>query len=75
VNHLGLNDEFSYPREDYYLVLAHLYIAKRTLVDKALYLLERMVKRAEASQRNGSLIRALSLQAIAFHRITGESSL
>ena len=37
------------------------------MVDKALYLLERMVKQAEVSQRNGSLIRALILQAVAFH--------
>ena len=66
-NHVGLDDDYSYHREDYYLVLARLYIAKGTTVDKALYLLERMVKRAEASQRNGSLIRALVLQAVAFH--------
>jgi LuxR family maltose regulon positive regulatory protein len=66
-NHLGLDDEFSYHREDYYLFLARFYIAKGSMVDKALYLLERMVKRANASQRNGSLIRALILQAVAFH--------
>jgi LuxR family transcriptional regulator, maltose regulon positive regulatory protein len=65
-NHLGLDDEFSYHREDYYLLLARLLIAKGDSVDKALYLLECMVKRAEASQRNGSLIRALVLQALAF---------
>jgi len=66
-NHLGLDDEFSYHREDYYLMLARLYIARKDTIDKALYLLERMVKRAEASQRNGSLIRALILRAIALH--------
>jgi LuxR family maltose regulon positive regulatory protein len=66
-NQLGLDDEFSYHREGYYLMLARLYIAKSANVDKALYLLERMVKRAEVSQRNGSLIRALILQAVAFH--------
>jgi len=65
-NQLGLYDEFSYHREAHYLMLARLYIAKGNMIDKALYLLERMVKRAEASQRNGSLIRALILQAIAF---------
>ncbi len=65
-NQLGLDDEFGYHREDYYLMLARLYIAKGNMADKALYLLERMVKRAEASQRNGSLIRALILQAVAY---------
>src|SRR5258708_32120100 len=53
-------------------MLARLYIARGNMTDKALYLLERMVKRAEASQRNGSLIRALILQAVAFH--TGNDS-
>ncbi len=71
-NHLGIDDEYSYHREDYYLVLARFFIAKGTTVDKALYLLDRMIKRAEASQRTGSLIRALILQAIAFH--TGSKS-
>lgn len=66
-NHLGLDDEFSYHREPHYLLLARLYIAKGNSTDKALYLLARMVKQAEASQRNGSLIRALILQAVAFH--------
>ena len=65
-NQLELDDEFSYHREDYYLILARFYIARGNQTDKALYLLERMVKRAEASQRNGSLIRALVLQALAF---------
>ncbi len=50
-NHLGLDDEFGYHREDYYLMLARLYIARGNMADKALYLLERMVKRAEVSQR------------------------
>jgi LuxR family maltose regulon positive regulatory protein len=71
-NHLGLDDDFSYHREDYYLMLARLYIARGNMFDKALYLLEHMVKRAEASQRNGSLIRALILQAVAFHE-SGDS--
>ncbi|MBX3063821.1 MAG: hypothetical protein KF726_12645 [Anaerolineae bacterium] len=66
-NQLGLDDEFSYHRETYYLLLARLYIARGNLVDKALHLLDRMVKRAEVSQRKGSLIRALILQAITFH--------
>ncbi|MEQ8671856.1 MAG: LuxR C-terminal-related transcriptional regulator [Aggregatilineales bacterium] len=66
-NHLGLDDEFSYHREGYYLMLARLYIARAESIDKALYLLDRMVKRADDSQRNGSLIRALILQALAFH--------
>ncbi len=66
-NRLGLDDEFSYHREAHYLMLARLYIAKGNVTDKALYLLERMVKRAEDSQRNGSLIRALILQAVAFY--------
>jgi LuxR family transcriptional regulator, maltose regulon positive regulatory protein len=66
-NHLGIDDEYSYHREDYYLMLARLYIARGNATDKALYLLERMVRRAEASQRTGSLIRALILQAVAFH--------
>ena len=66
-NHLGLDDEFSYDREAYYLLLARLYIAKGSMADKALYLLARMVKRAEDSQRDGSLIRALILQAVAFY--------
>lgn len=66
-NQLGLDDEFSYHREGYYLMLARLYIAKAESLDKALYLLDRMVKRAGASKRNGSLIRALILQALAFH--------
>ncbi len=66
-NQLGLDDEFSYHREAYYLMLARLYIARGNMTDKALYLLERMVKRAEVSQRNGSLIRALILRAVAFH--------
>jgi LuxR family maltose regulon positive regulatory protein len=68
-NRLGLDDEFGYHREDYYLMLARLNIARQDNVDKALYLLERMVKRAEASQRNGSLIRALILQAVALHTL------
>jgi len=66
-NRLGPEDEFSYHREAYYLMLARLYIARGNRADKALYLLEHMVKRAEVSQRNGSLIRALILQAVAFH--------
>lgn len=66
-NRLGHNDEFSYHREAHYLMLARLYIAKGNRADKALYLLERMVKRAEVSQRQGSLIRALILQAVTFH--------
>ena len=66
-NQLGLDDEFSYHREAHYLLLARLYIARGTLADKALYLLERMVKQAEVSQRTGSLIRALIVQAVAFH--------
>lgn len=66
-NQLGLDDEFSYHREAHYLMLARLYTAKGNMIDKALYLLERMVKRAEDSQRHGSLIRALILQAVAFH--------
>lgn len=66
-NQLGLDDEFSYHREAHYLLLARLYIANGNMADKALYLLARMVKRAEASQRKGSLIRALIVQAIAFH--------
>ena len=65
-NQLGFDDEFSYHRESYYLMLARLHIARGEIADKALYLLERMIKRAEDSQRNGSLIRALILQAIAF---------
>jgi LuxR family maltose regulon positive regulatory protein len=68
-NHLGLDDEFSYHREDYYLMLARLCIVKGNMVDKGLYLLERMVKRAEASQRNGSLVRALILQAVALQAL------
>ncbi len=66
-NHLGLDDEISYHREDYYLMLARFYTTRGNTTDKALYLLERMVRRAEDSQRNGSLIRALILQALAFH--------
>ncbi|MBZ0298422.1 MAG: LuxR C-terminal-related transcriptional regulator [Anaerolineae bacterium] len=66
-NQLGLDDEFSYHREAHYLTLARFYIARGNVTDKALYLLERMVKRAEDGQRNGSLIRALILQALAFH--------
>jgi LuxR family maltose regulon positive regulatory protein len=66
-NRLEPDDEFSYHRESHYLMLARLYIAKGNMADKALYLLERMVKRAEDSQRNGSLIRALILQAVAFY--------
>ena len=64
-NQLGLDDEYSYERENYYLALARLFIARGDVADKALYLLDRMVKRAEASQRNGSLIRTLILQAVA----------
>lgn len=66
-NHLGLNDEYSYHREDYYLILARFYLTKGTMMEEALYLLERMVSRAETSQRTGSLIRALVLQAVALH--------
>lgn len=66
-NRLGLDDQFNYHREGYYLILARLYLAIGNQTDKALYLLERMVKQAEASQRKGSLIRALILQAVAFH--------
>lgn len=66
-NHLGIDDEFSYHREGHYLMLARLYIARGDRTDEALYLLARMVKQAEASQRNGSLIRALTLQTVAFH--------
>ena len=66
-NQLGLDDEFSYQREGYYLMLARLYITRGDSIDKAHYLLDRMVKHAESSKRNGSLIRALILQALAFH--------
>jgi LuxR family transcriptional regulator, maltose regulon positive regulatory protein len=66
-NKLGLDDEFSYHREAYYLILARLHITKGDMVDKAQCLLERMVKRAEVTHRHGSLIRALILQAVAFH--------
>jgi LuxR family maltose regulon positive regulatory protein len=66
-NQLGLDDEFGYHREDYYLMLARLFIVQRNTADKALYLLDRMVTRAEVSKRHGSLIRALILQALAFH--------
>lgn len=65
-NHLGLDDDFSYHREGYYLVLARSYIARARL-DNALYLLDRMVKRADDGKRRGSLIHALILQALAFH--------
>lgn len=66
-NALGPDDEFGYHREEYYLMLARYYIARGNRVDKALYLLERMVERAETSRRHGSLIRALIVQALAFH--------
>lgn len=66
-NRLEPDDNFSYHREAHYLMLARFYIARGNRVAKALYLLERMVKRAEASQRNGSLMRALILQAVAFY--------
>ena len=66
-HHLGVDDEFSYHLEPHYLMLARLYIARGNSVDKALYLLGRLVQHAEVSRRNGSLIRALILQAIAFH--------
>jgi LuxR family transcriptional regulator, maltose regulon positive regulatory protein len=66
-NQLGLDDEFSYHREAYYLMLARSFIARGNMADKALYLLERMIKRAETGQRNGSLIRALILHAVALH--------
>jgi LuxR family transcriptional regulator, maltose regulon positive regulatory protein len=65
-NHLGIDDEFTYHREAHYLLLARFYMARGDTADKGLYLLERMVKRAELAQRNGSLIRALILQALAF---------
>lgn len=65
-NQLGPDDEYSYHREDYYLMLARFYLTNTTTANKALYLLERMVTRAEVSQRNGSLVRALILQAVAF---------
>lgn len=66
-NQLKLDDEFSYHREGYYLILARLYIARKVDVEKAVTLLTRMVERAQASQRTGSLIRALIVQSIAFH--------
>lgn len=66
-NTLDLDDEFGYHREEYYLMLSRYYIARGNRVDKALYLLERMVERAETSRRHGSLIRALIVQALAFH--------
>lgn len=64
-NHLEPDDEFAYHREEYYLMLARFYIARGNTSDKALYLLNRMVQRAEASQRTGSLIRALVVQSVA----------
>jgi LuxR family maltose regulon positive regulatory protein len=64
-NRLALDEEFTYHREAHYLLLARFYLARGDTADKALYLLERMVKQAEVSQRNGSLIRALILQALA----------
>jgi LuxR family transcriptional regulator, maltose regulon positive regulatory protein len=66
-NHLSVDDEFSYHREAHYLMLAHLYIASGDRLDEALYLLDRMVQRAESSRRTGSLIRALVLEAVALH--------
>jgi LuxR family transcriptional regulator, maltose regulon positive regulatory protein len=64
-NHLGIDDEFTYHRESHYHILARFYLARRATRDKSLYLLERLVKQSEISHRNGSLIRALILQALA----------
>ncbi|MBW4438456.1 MAG: hypothetical protein KME04_15050 [Pleurocapsa minor GSE-CHR-MK-17-07R] len=66
-NRLGPDDAFGYHREGHYLLLVRLYIAKGNMIDQALYLSERMVKRAEAGQRSGSLIRALIVQSLAFY--------
>jgi LuxR family transcriptional regulator, maltose regulon positive regulatory protein len=69
-NHLELDNDFSYYLESYYLVLARLLIATAEnspeRLQDAQRLLERMVHRADSSGRPGSLVRALSLQALAF---------
>ena len=66
-NTLGPDDDYGYHREAYYLMLARYLIARGNSVDQALTLLRRMVERAETSRRHGSLIRALIVQALAFH--------
>ncbi|MCC7450747.1 MAG: helix-turn-helix transcriptional regulator, partial [Anaerolineae bacterium] len=70
-NHLGIDDEFSYSREPYYLTFARLLIraarndpAGQYLQD-ALHLLNRLIQHAESSGRTGSLARALVLKALA----------
>lgn len=62
----GLSDEDtpSYPRERDYLVLARLLLA-RGAPGRTLKLLDRIVVRAATSERMGSLIEALTLQALA----------
>ncbi len=68
-NRLGLDNDLSYHREPYYLVLARLLIASAQSnpdhLSGALRLLNRMIERASSSGRTGSLVRALSLQALA----------
>lgn len=64
-NRLGLDDEWTFHREPYYLMLARYYITRDNQVNKAMPLLERIRHRAEADNRTGSLIRALILQALA----------
>jgi LuxR family maltose regulon positive regulatory protein len=61
---LGVEDEPSYIREREHLVLARVLIAEGK-PDQALRLLERLLAAAEATERMGSVIEILSLQALA----------
>jgi LuxR family maltose regulon positive regulatory protein len=68
---LDASDEPSYPREDEYLTLARVLIARGreaamdSYLDDALGLLDRLCKAAETGGRMGSIIEILALRALA----------
>jgi LuxR family maltose regulon positive regulatory protein len=77
---LGGKDEVSYPRETEYLTLARVRIAETRAahrptgpVDETLQLLDHLLRAAEASERLGSAIEILILQALG-HQAAGNGA-
>jgi LuxR family maltose regulon positive regulatory protein len=71
--HLKPGDAFDYPCEESYIVLAQLLLAQGRATE-SLSLLERLTRAAQASGRIRGLIRYLSLQALAEHKLGREAA-
>jgi LuxR family maltose regulon positive regulatory protein len=71
--HLRPGDTFDYPVEGSYVVLARLWLEQGRAA-KSLSLLERLVQAARASGRTRDVIRYLSLQALAEHKLGREAA-